>query len=323
MRDGELITWTVMSSVGRVSEISPSDANDYLHNIRDIALTVPRGRDRARNQMVQLPWPDPGEDDGRPIKSLTLHDVVQIVGGNYTPHQALWFLSESGIPLSDVSPTDPTWDADAVLNHVLAELERGTSGQRRALREFLGAWMEDALNTGPSPAEYEKIARDLARQGWFVRDGRLVVGEPVRGANRVGGDIARDARIAVLHPTIREVSQRAFEAGETAAAVLEAFKAVNNRVKESSSIDADGHPLMARVFRPESPVLYIGDTASETGRSVQAGYHHMFMGAMLGIRNPHAHEHFPALDENEALEQLGFASLLMRRLDDATLAADG
>lgn len=46
------------------------------------------------------------------------------------------------------------------------------------------------------------------------------------------------------------------------------------------------------------------------------------MGAMRGIRNPHAHEHFPGLDENEALEQLGFASMLMRRLDEATFAGD-
>jgi hypothetical protein len=40
------------------------------------------------------------------------------------------------------------------------------------------------------------------------------------------------------------------------------------------------------------------------------------MGAVVGIRNPHAHERFKPADENEALEQLGLASLLMRRLDE-------
>jgi uncharacterized protein (TIGR02391 family) len=104
--------------------------------------------------------------------------------------------------------------------------------------------------------------------------------------------------------------------------VLEAFKSVNNRVRELSSSNEDGQPLMARVFRPESPVLCLADLGDETGRNIQAGYHHMFMGAIRGIRNPHAHEHFPKLDENEALEQLGFASLLMRRLDGATFGAE-
>lgn len=47
----------------------------------------------------------------------------------------------------------------------------------------------------------------------------------------------------------------------------------------------------------------------------------MFMGAVVGIRNPRAHEQFEAMDENEALEELAFASLLMRRLDDAEARA--
>jgi hypothetical protein len=38
-----------------------------------------------------------------------------------------------------------------------------------------------------------------------------------------------------------------------------------------------------------------------------------------GIRNPDAHELFKALDAEEALETLAFASMLMRRLDEAKL----
>jgi hypothetical protein len=41
------------------------------------------------------------------------------------------------------------------------------------------------------------------------------------------------------------------------------------------------------------------------------------MGAVRGIRNPDAHELFKALDAEEALETLAFASMLMRRLDAA------
>lgn len=80
---------------------------------------------------------------------------------------------------------------------------------------------------------------------------------------------------------------------------------------------------MARAFRPENPVLVIGDLATETGRNIQAGYHLIFMGAAAALRNPRAHEQFGQMDENEALEELAIASLLMRRLDEVEGRAAG
>jgi hypothetical protein len=44
---------------------------------------------------------------------------------------------------------------------------------------------------------------------------------------------------------------------------------------------------------------------------------YLLMGAMQAVRNPGAHEQFEHLDTNETLEQLAFASLLMRMLDQA------
>jgi len=319
-----LLTWDLTQLPSQVRQLHPNEPQHYLQNLQNMTLTI-AGRDRARNQMVELPWPVPGEDDGRSIPGLLIKDIAvsiqQAVGGQDDFRRELEFLAESGISSENFPETVSS--EDGVARQTMEQLHRGASAQRRELRQFIAGWLEGALYAAPSESEHKKLVDALARQGWFVKDGRLVVGERVRGANRAGPDIARDARIAALHPAIREVSQRPFEAGEPAAAVLEAFKAVNNRVKDRSSSDADGQQLMARVFRPGDPVLYIADTASETGQNIQAGYHHMFMGAMLGIRNPHAHEHFPGLDENEALEQLGFASLLMRRLDDATWTGDG
>lgn len=42
------------------------------------------------------------------------------------------------------------------------------------------------------------------------------------------------------------------------------------------------------------------------------------MGVMAAIRNPNAHELFDDMEEHEALEQLGLASLLTRKLDGAS-----
>jgi hypothetical protein len=47
------------------------------------------------------------------------------------------------------------------------------------------------------------------------------------------------------------------------------------------------------------------------------GFHAIFRGAMLGIRNPGAHELFLTGDPQQALEYLAFASLLHRRIDVA------
>jgi uncharacterized protein (TIGR02391 family) len=104
------------------------------------------------------------------------------------------------------------------------------------------------------------------------------------------------------------------------AAILEAFKAVNNRVKDLSRLDADGSDLMGKAFGGTAPHLLLADLSTQTGRDIQGGFLQLFSGAARGIRNPNAHELFSPLDDNEALEQLSFASMLMHRLDAATVA---
>lgn len=293
----------------------PADPNMYLQRIQNIGLTI-AGRDRARGHLIQVELPDPSEDDGRPIRGSTLEEVARAIGDAYTGTQLERFLTESGIPQEYVPEFEggTKW---VFVYDALVALAEGGSAQRRSLRRFLGKWLDQHLHSGPEPELQARLARDLARQGWFTRESRLVIGDPVFDQPAAGAAVARDARLAALHPKVIEVSATLFEQGNRAAAILEAFKAVNLRAKALSGLDADGKDLMARAFRLEDPVLVLADIATETGRNVQAGYHLMFMGAVVGIRNPRAHEQFEEMDENEALEELGFASLLMRRLDDA------
>lgn len=293
----------------------PNDPNMYLQRIQNIGLTI-EGRDRARGRLIQTELPDPSEDDGRLIRGSTLEEAARAIGDAHTGTQLERFLTESGIPQEYVPEFEggTKW---VFVYDVLVALAEGGSARRRALRGFLGKWLDQHLHSGPPPDLQARLARDLARQGWFTRDARLVIGEPVFDQPAAGAAVACDARLAALHPKVIEVSATLFEQGNLAAAILEAFKAVNLRAKALSGLDADGKDLMARAFRPEDPVLVLADLTTETGRNVQAGYHQMFMGAVVGIRNPRAHEQFEAMDENEALEELGFASLLMRRLDDA------
>jgi uncharacterized protein (TIGR02391 family) len=120
-----------------------------------------------------------------------------------------------------------------------------------------------------------------------------------------------------LHPEIVDASGDLFTDGHFAPAILEAFKRVELRVRSQSGLAASGQDLMARAFAGDSPPIDVRVEGGQSGEDEQEGFRFLFMGAVRGIRNPKAHEAVSQVDPQRALEYLGFASILMRRLDDA------
>jgi len=296
----------------------------YLQQIRNFALTV-KGQDRARGIVVKQPLPNPGEDDGRPISALILQQVAETIAKEYWPEQTLAFLDEAGIPLDRLPLPERTPDVrDDPGNFVcgvLIGLEMWGSEGRRILRRFVGSWLDDRLVSGPSDSLRNDLTDKLARGGWYVVDGNLVIGDPAKG-KRVRSPILRDARLAALHPDVLAVAEQLLRDGHRAAAIFEAAKALNNRVKKMSGLSGDGMGLMSNAFRDEQPTLVLADLTTQTGRDIQAGYRFLFMGSQQAIRNPPAHEQFGELADDEAFELLGLASHLMRKLDKAHLGKD-
>src|SRR5207248_3224847 len=131
--------------------------------------------DRARGRVVFQPSPDPSEDDGRPISRLVLKQVAAAIEDEYRRDQIPLFLRESGIPLERVPVPEGTSETD--VDAVLEALDQSGSEGRRILRTFLGRWLDDRLHTGPDNDLRVILIDQLARQGWYVNDGRLVVGE--------------------------------------------------------------------------------------------------------------------------------------------------
>lgn len=294
------------------------NAHSWLQQIRDVSLTL-AGRDRARGRVIIRPLQDPEEDDDRPIAGMTLEEIARAIGDTYTASQLPRFLVDSGIPEEYVPPpaNESKW---AYLMGVFEQVHDGGSSSRRVLRAFLGRWLENRLHTGPRADVRERLLAQLARQGWFVRDARLVIGEPQAADIPSAPPVGMEARLAGLHPAIRQVADRYLESGHMEVAIFQAFKAINNRVKEMAGIDADGSDLMGKAFSEQNPRILVAELATQTGRDIQAGFRFMFMGAVRGIRNPDAHELFMPLDDEEALEKLSFASMLMRWLDEARVA---
>ena len=122
-----------------------------------------------------------------------------------------------------------------------------------------------------------------------------------------------------IHPQIVSVAKGRFDDSYYADAVEAAFKEVNTRVKgiykNRTSIEKDGVKLMQSAFSPQNPIIKLGDISTETGTNAQQGYMEMFVGAMIGIRNPKAHSN-QTLSKADAIRKLHFASMLMCKLDN-------
>jgi len=124
----------------------------------------------------------------------------------------------------------------------------------------------------------------------------------------------------IIHKNIVEIAMKKFEDGHYADAVESAFKEINKRVKEvvkgKIGAELDGSKLMHKALSVKRPIIILSDHSTETGRNIQEGYMHIFAGAMIGIRNPKAHDNI-TITKERAIHFIFLASLLMQKLDEA------
>jgi uncharacterized protein (TIGR02391 family) len=116
---------------------------------------------------------------------------------------------------------------------------------------------------------------------------------------------------------IRKVSRDLFNDGHYASAILEAYKTLNNMVKEKSGLQGDGQDLMARAFNERDPSLLLNGLSTQSEKDEQMGFRFIFMGAMAGIRNPKAHDNVVQRSPMRTLQYLALADLLATRIDEA------
>lgn len=126
----------------------------------------------------------------------------------------------------------------------------------------------------------------------------------------------------VTEPEIRDVSSDLFVSGHYNLSVAEAYKAVDKFVAgRVPGVNQNGTALMDQIFAPGAPYLCWSEMNSASEIDEQKGYHRLYAGAMLGIRNPTTHE-FGWVDEPElALELIIFAQHLLRKARVAQVGA--
>jgi hypothetical protein len=319
-----LLTWELTKLPPQVRQLDPSDAQYYLQNVHYPALTF-EGRNTARGRIIFVPPPEPDEDDGRSIPGLIIKDIAvsiqQAVGGQDDFRRELEFLAESGISPENLSDTGSS--EGGVARQTMEQLHRGTSAQRRELRQFIARWLEGALYAEPSDTEYQKIVGGLARQGWFVKDGRIVIGEPVRNGRK---GKAPSPALDELHPTVWDAAAPQWKVKHLHDAVMDASKAVNAMLQAKvGRDDVSEVKLVQPAFSSNPPTaderrFRFPDIADQQTRdSVTAGVLQFGVGCFKAIRNPIGHlpDDQHEITEQEALEQLAAWSLFARWIERA------
>lgn len=124
----------------------------------------------------------------------------------------------------------------------------------------------------------------------------------------------------LLYPRVRLLAQNRFENNHFADSVSVCLREINSIVKgcvkEAINLELDGAPLMTRAFSPNNPIIQFADITTENGRNIQLGYMKIFGGAMIGIRNPKAHENLNP-DQSKTIHLLFIASFMFLKLQEA------
>lgn len=138
------------------------------------------------------------------------------------------------------------------------------------------------------------------------------------GRRPVSGPQDLDAAGWTLHPAVVRAAGHLFNSSAFGEAVRAAFQAFESFVQKVSGFEDVGAKLMGRALNENGGGIPMNALDRRLGKGAHEGLRLLAIGAMKGIRNPHSHGPPVEITMNEAVEQLGFASFLFRRLEEAS-----
>ncbi len=235
-------------------------------------------------------------------------------------------LRECGIddPHPGISKRDRLFEAlnqrqhrDAAGNQVVAFIYKAMSPVRYTSR----------------PDIHEKLRLELNKTLAFVglvlgEDGKLRETKAVRTLNEAqerAYRLHKELLARKAHADILRFCQAELLQDNYFHAVFEATKSIADKIRDKSGLTGDGSPLVDEAFGGKFPLLAFNTLQSETERSEHTGMMSLLKGLFSSFRNTAAHA--PkirwAIDEQDAIDILTFASLLHRRLDKCVRTQKG
>lgn len=185
------------------------------------------------------------------------------------------------------------------------DLVERSYGAKSALAEAW-SWLERKGLLGPNVGQ---------GPGWqtVTRAGRRVLDEGEAALARLRAAERLDVE---LHPSLELLVRPQFLIGSYEMAVLEAFKAVEVRLRELSGSPAGltAVPMAQRALGKNGPLREADPSVPEAEKD---GVTALFSGAFAALRNPPGHRYVDYGSAPEASEAVMLASLLMRVLDRA------
>jgi uncharacterized protein (TIGR02391 family) len=189
---------------------------------------------------------------------------------------------------------------------------------------------EDIDRLTASWPEGEKTGRmgDLARHVHFGMEGdfRDILNNDIPSIENVADDIAgSDASVMaevgfekLLHPAIVSASMHQYHSGHFRDAILNSVTVIFDMIRDRTDLDLDGAALATHVFSVKNPLLIFSEIKTKSGQNDQVGFMKILEGIYTGVRNPKAHSLNHNLTPEITGQYLVFASLLARRVDEAS-----
>jgi uncharacterized protein (TIGR02391 family) len=181
-----------------------------------------------------------------------------------------------------------------------------------------------------SQAEFDAtralVNEKLLLAGFSVReDGKVIraaAASTVAEAQARADDLRAELSRRQVHPDVLRFCRAELLQQNYFHAVLEACKSIADKVRTLSGQEGDGSPLVDATWSLSGgPRIVFNSLGTEWERSEQTGLATLMKGLFITFRNPTAHapKVLWAPSRTDALDMLTLASMLHRRLDNATV----
>ena len=143
----------------------------------------------------------------------------------------------------------------------------------------------------------------------------------VRASSVYSYALRREFQGRNLHIRIQQASGKLFSDGHFTEATFAALKLIEEEVQDISNLTEMGQQLMMKAFDRQNapPIIKLNNLTTTSDENEQDGYRFIFAGIMAGIRNPRGHGSSITDTKDQCLDYLSLASLLLRKLEDATM----